>query len=58
MELPDDSLARIAELESRQDAALGELELLERRIEQVLSEQLAALARLSKPTGLQIDRAA
>ncbi len=58
MESISDTTARIVDLEARQDAALRELEALEKRVEQVLNEQIAALARLSASAAPQFERAA
>lgn len=58
MNLPSDSVARIVELEARQDAALRELEALEQRLEQVLSEHVQALGPLGISPGQSLDRAA
>jgi hypothetical protein len=58
MQVPSDSVARIVELEARQDAALRELEALEQRLEQVLNEHVQALGPLGLATGQNLDRAA
>ncbi len=58
MNLPSDSVARIVELEARQDAALRALEALEQRLEQVLSEHIKALGPLGVAAGQNLDRAA
>jgi predicted Zn-dependent peptidase len=58
MDSLSDSAARILEIESRQDEALRELETLELRIEQVLAEQLAAMAKKWPPKSAAADKAA
>ena len=58
MQLPSDSVARIVELEARQDAALRELEALELRLEHVLKEHVQVLGPLGLATGQNLDRAA
>jgi hypothetical protein len=46
MDSRSDSAARILEIEARQDDALGQLEALERRVEAVLAEYVAIVAKV------------
>jgi predicted Zn-dependent peptidase len=58
MQIPSSSVAQIVELEARQEAALRELEALEQRLEQVLAEQVRALASMAPLAEPAHDRAA